>query len=223
MVPSYFSNFGILNLGSMTTSGAKLNSLGSTLPRSSTPLISFSFLSKRLHLCCMSTYFDRPNESFLNLPCSLRSSEFGSMDGSMPSVQDAGPSCKLGSSVISFPFVKFVTTFVIQAIFSCISCSPFFISSILMFFSLAMFDLTILDPFLVLWLQIPWNVQNSNQLGLLGVIFLLCIVDAQFCPGYCVYFHFGPRAQLWRVSNLDLKPLSCILLFILSSLWVIMC
>ena len=30
-------------------------------------------------------------------------------------------------------------------------------------------------------------------------------VDAQFCPGYYVYFHFGPQAHLWRGSNLDLE------------------
>ena len=33
-----------------------------------------------------------------------------------------------------------------------------------------------------------------------------CIADAQFCPGYCVDFHFGPRAICdefrVRVSNL---------------------
>ena len=31
-------------------------------------------------------------------------------------------------------------------------------------------------------------------------------VDAQFCPGYCVHFHFGPWAHLWRVLNLGLEP-----------------
>ena len=34
----------------------------------------------------------------------------------------------------------------------------------------------------------------------------LACVDAQFCPGYRVYFHFGPRAHLWRISNLGLEP-----------------
>ena len=58
------STLGILNLGDMTTSGTQLNSLGST------PSISFSLLSKRLHLCCMSTCFDRPDEFFLYLSCS---------------------------------------------------------------------------------------------------------------------------------------------------------
>ena len=147
LVPSYFSNFSILNLSSMTTSGTKLNSLGSTLSRSSTPSISFSFLSKRLYLCCMSTCFDCPNRSFLNLPYSQGLSEFGSMDGFMPPFHDVGFLCKLGSSVIPFPLVKFVTIFVIWSIFSCISYCPFPISSILMFISLAMSDLVIPDPF----------------------------------------------------------------------------
>ena len=31
-------------------------------------------------------------------------------------------------------------------------------------------------------------------------------VDVQFCPGYCVYSLFGPRAHLWRVSKLGLEP-----------------
>ena len=47
--------------------------------------------------------------------------------------------------------------------------------------------------------------------------FIILFVDAQFCPGYCVYFHFGattvyfhfgPRARLWGVSNLGLEPCS---------------
>ena len=33
-------------------------------------------------------------------------------------------------------------------------------------------------------------------------------VDAQFCPGYCVYFHFGPRTHCWRGSSLGLEPVS---------------
>ena len=28
----------------------------------------------------------------------------------------------------------------------------------------------------------------------------------QICSGYCLYFHFGPQAHLWRVSNLGLEP-----------------
>ena len=138
LVPSYFSNFCILNLGGMTTSRTKLNSLGSTLPRSFTPSISFSFLSKRLHFYCMSTCFDRPNGSFLNLTYSQGSSEFGSMDGFVQPSQDVGFLCKAGSSVIPFPFVKFVTIFVIWAIFSCSSCCPLPNSSILEVFLLSM-------------------------------------------------------------------------------------
>ena len=116
----------------------KHSSLGSTLLRSFTPSISFSFLSRKLHLCCMSTCFDRPNGFFLNFPYSQGSSEFGSMDGSMPPFQDAGSLCKQGSLVIPFPFVKLVTIFVIWAIFSCISCCPLSSSSILRVFPLFM-------------------------------------------------------------------------------------
>ena len=39
-------------------------------------------------------------------------------------------------------------------------------------------------------------------------------VDAQFCPGYYIYFHFGPWAHLWRVSNLGLEPCPFILLIL---------
>ena len=34
----------------------------------------------------------------------------------------------------------------------------------------------------------------------------VCLVDAKFCPGYCVYFYFGLWAHLWRGSSLGLEP-----------------
>ena len=132
LIPSYFSNIGTLNLGGTTKSGTKHSSLGSTLPRLFTPSISFSFLSKRLHLYYMLTCFDCPNDSFLNLPCSQGLFRFGTMDGSMPSFQDIGSLCKLGPSAIPFPI------FVILAIFPCISCCPLSSSSILEVFPLSM-------------------------------------------------------------------------------------
>ena len=160
----------------MTTSGTKLNSLGSTLPRSSVPSISFSLLSNRLHFCCRLMLSDCLGKFSLNCSRSKGSFRFGTINGSLPSFHDVGSSYKLGPSVIPFLFVKFITTFVLQAVFSCISCCPFSVCSILRVFSLVMSDLTILDPFLVLWLQILWIVQNSNQLGLPGAIFLQCII-----------------------------------------------
>ena len=45
-------------------------------------------------------------------------------------------------------------------------------------------------------------------------------VDAQFCPGYCVYFHFGPRAHLWRVSNLGLEPCPFLLYRVFKSFFI---
>ena len=48
-----------------------------------------------------------------------------------------------------------------------------------------------------------------NWLNLCGCEWCECriyVVDAKFCPDYCVYFHFGPRTHLWRVSNLGLEP-----------------
>ena len=116
----------------------KHSSLGSTLPRSFTPSISFSFLSRKLHLCCMSTCFDRLNRSFLNLPCSQGSYKFSSMDGFVQPCQDVGFLCKPGSSVIPFPFAKLVTIFVAREIFFCISCCPLSSSSILRVFPLSM-------------------------------------------------------------------------------------
>ena len=49
-------------------------------------------------------------------------------------------------------------------------------------------------------------------------------VDAQFCPGYCVYFYFWALSHLWRVSNLGLEP--CLFLFaylFYRIFWVVMC
>ena len=55
-----------------------------------------------------------------------------------------------------------------------------------------------------------------RKLGLIQGHATVVVVDAKFCPGYCVYFLFGPRAHLWRGSNLDLEP--CHFLSTLSSL-----
>ena len=143
------------------------------LPRSSTPSISFSFLSRRLHLCYMSTCFARPDGSFLNLSCSQRSSEFGSIEGSMPPFQDASFLCKLGSSVIPFPFAKLITIFVIWAIFSCISG---------VHFQALPFSRSFHLPCPIWRPQIPFRscdskslemFKNPTQLGLLGAIFLV--------------------------------------------------
>ena len=52
--------------------------------------------------------------------------------------------------------------------------------------------------------QIPlsrWLTKTMHIVSLWANLY----VDAQFCPGYCVLL-FGPRAHLWRVSNLGLEP-----------------
>ena len=158
----------------MTKSETKHSILGSTLPKSFTPSIFFSFLSRKLHLYCMSTWFDRSDGFFLNFFCSQRSFRFGTMDGSMSSFQDIGFLCKLRSSVIPFPFVKLVTMSAIWAIFSFISCCPFPISSVLMFFSLAMSNLTILDPLKCSKLQ-PIRITRGDFLVVLSLTILMLL------------------------------------------------
>ena len=82
LVPSYFQILSILNFGGMTKSGTKLNSLWSTLSRSSIPLITFSFLLRRLYLYCTLICSDCPDGSFLNFPYLRKLSEFDTADGS---------------------------------------------------------------------------------------------------------------------------------------------
>ena len=64
---------------------------------------------------------------------------------------------------------------------------------------------TYYDVVNIIFFKSPWIILNEKN-----------IVDAKFCPGYCVYFHFGPWAYLWRVSNLGLEPCPCFFIESLS-------
>ena len=118
----------------------KHSSLGSTLLRLSIPSITFSFLSRRLHLCCKLMYSDCPDRFFLNFSCLQRSFGFGTVNWLSLFFQDASLSRELGSSVIPFPFIKIVIIFVTWESFSYMPCRPFSISSILMVLSFSMLD-----------------------------------------------------------------------------------
>ena len=159
LVPSYFSNVGILNLGGMTKSGTKHSSMGSTLLRSFIPSITFSFLSKRLHLCCTLICSDRLSRFFRNFSCSQRSFEFGTANWSSLFFEDTSLSCEPGSSVIPFPFVK-------SRHYFC-HLGNLFLHILLHLFNLfhshgpliCHVRLMILGSFLTLYFQIPCNVQ----------------------------------------------------------------
>ena len=72
---------------------------------------------------------------------------------------------------------------------------------------------------------IPWRITRplktrfnprSTQIRSNSKNLSAIIVDAKFCSGYCIYFHFGPWAHLWRILNLDLEP--CPFFYFIESL-----
>ena len=67
------------------------------------------------------------------------------------------------------------------------------------------------------------NLAKKNQTLRRKIETSMRTVDAKFCPGYYVYFHFGSRAHLWWVSNLGLESRPFLSCQVFESLCVVSC